>query len=632
MALRRLQKWFQLNNWTIRYKLIVHFLLISTLPALGIGLLMGWAVNGIVEKQVNEHTMQLIDNVNKSLDAYAGNIQNISYFISMNPEIQSFLKEGHSAIEGEHEQYKLAKFLQSFTALYSEVAGIMVVEANGDYFSNEMYARTDRSLTEESWYKEAVQAKGIFKMIGHPFSRNVTTHANYKDNEVVSVVRAIQDPDTQKTQGVVLIDLKLRVIAETVRDVRLGKSGYLMVINDVGESIYAPRNSKIGSMDMSLLGGNSSGMFSQKLEGRELQFIYQKSPFTNWTTVGVFDVQDSVKEIKDINLYLVVFVFVVCMLGIAASYYLSHSISRPISQLSSFMRKVEEGNMQIRIPEEREDEVGMLGRSFNKMLSQMTRLIAQVWEEQRLKREAELRSLQAHIQPHFLYNTLDTIQWLARKDGAKEATEMVEALSKLFRIGLSKGQEMIPLEDEYEHIRSYLKIQKTRYKDKLNYTIDIDESCGDVQVLKLILQPVVENSIYHGIKERRGPGIIAIRARVHAGLLEIVIRDDGVGMSEERLAELRAALEAVPAATEDREGGAKAESGGHGHATASVGAGASYGLRNVQERIRLSFGEPYGLEIESVQKQGTTVTIKHPIIRRKGWDGNGTQLEDINRG
>lgn len=618
MAFKLLQKWFQLNNWSIRYKFIFHFLLISILPALCIGLLMALTVNGVVEKQVNGNTMQLIDHVNQSLDSHAGNIQNISYFISMNSGIQSFLKEGYPAISGNDEQYELSKFLQSFTTLYSEIAGIMVVRADGDYFSNEMYAKSSRSLTEESWYAKAVEAKGIFTMIGHPYNRNVTTHANYKDSEVVSVVRAIQDPDTQRTEGVVLIDLKLRVIAETVRDVRLGKTGFLMVINDNGEMIYAPQSSRIGSIDMELLGREPSGMLTHSVNGQELQLIYQKSDFTNWTTVGVFDRRDSAQEIRDINLYLVFFVFVVCMLGIAASYYLSHSISRPILQLSSFMRKVEEGNMSIRIPEEREDEVGLLGRSFNKMLTQIARLLSQVWEEQRLKREAELRSLQAHIQPHFLYNTLDTIQWLARKDGAQEAAEVVEALSKLFRIGLSKGQEVIPLAEEFEHIRSYLKIQKTRYKEKLNYSIEVDDSCANLFVQKLILQPVVENAIYHGIKERRGPGMIAIRALVREGMLELVIEDDGVGMTEARLAALRETLEAVTAgAAEERQ---------------PKGAPASYGLRNVQERIRLSFGKPYGIEIDSKEKSGTVVKICHPVIWRKGENAHDAQMEDFNRG
>lgn len=623
MIFRTVQKWFQLNNWTIRYKLIFHFLLVSILPSLCLGLLTAWTVSGVIEKQVNEQTMQLIGNVNKSLNSYAGNIQNISYFISMNPDVQLFLEQGHEAFEETEDQYRMSRFLQGFTTLYSEIAGILVVGADGQYFSNEMYARTSRSLTEDEWYMEAVRAKGIFQIIGHPANRNVTTHTHYKESEVVSVVRAILDPDTQQAKGVVLIDLKLRAIAETVRDVRLGKTGYLMVVSEEGERIYAPRNAALFDIPASILAGPSAGTFQAEAGGTELQMIYQRSPFTNWTTIGVFDVRDSAQEIRDINLYLVVFVFVVCMLGIAASYYLSHSISRPITQLSSHMRKIEEGNMNLRIPGERQDEVGLLGRSFNAMLQQIGRLLSQVREEQRLKREAELRSLQAHIQPHFLYNTLDTIQWLARKDGAKEAAEMVEALSKLFRIGLSKGQETIPLADELEHIRSYLKIQKTRYKDKLNYEIEAGAIRGDTLVLKLILQPVVENAIYHGIKERRGPGHIAIRVSERDGVLEFTVEDDGVGMSEERLAALRGTLKSPMAS------GGEAVAGGGLPALPAATAGSSYGLRNVQERIRLTFGESYGISVESKEKQGTRVTIRHPIIDEKGLKAYGTHVESF---
>ncbi|MGN7455324.1 cache domain-containing sensor histidine kinase [Paenibacillus pasadenensis] len=610
--------WLRLNNWPIRNKLIVHFLIVSTLPALGIGILVALATNGAIERQVNSHTEQLIGNVNKSLDHYAANVQSITYFIAMNPEIQSFLEGGSAALQDEETEYRASKFLEGFTTLYSEVAGIMVVNARGEYLSNDMYARNDRLLTEEDWYRQAVESQGIFQMIGHPVNRNVITHANYKDSEIVSGVRAILQPESQQAEGVVLIDLKLRVVAETLRGVTLGKSGYLMVLDDSGDTVYAPRESVAGRLD----GGrfeSASGTFSEAIGGSRFQFIYQKSPFTGWTTVGVFPVAETLKENQELNLYLASFVFLVCLLGIAASYFLSHSISRPISQLSSFMRKVEEGNMQIRIAGARQDEVGLLGQSFNKMLVRINLLIVQVGEEQRQKREAELRSLQAHIQPHFLYNTLDTIQWLARKDGARQAAEVVESLSKLFRIGLSKGREMIPLAQELEHIRSYLNIQQTRYKEKLDYRIEVDErALGHLPVLKVFLQPIIENAIYHGIKERRGPGLIAIRAEQAGGAIRFAVEDNGAGMSEERCAELRRMLAGdMPADALRAEGRRRLEQAAGG-----------YGLRNVQERFQLSFGEGWGLSVESRPQQGTTVYILHPILplreeeRRHGLESN----------
>ncbi|XEC93056.1 sensor histidine kinase [Paenibacillus tarimensis] len=629
--------WFEMNNWPIREKLILHFLLISTLPALCLGVLIGWATNNIVEKQTNEHTSQLIGNVNKSLDFYASNIQNITYFISFNPLVKQFLAEGSAALADEQKRYEASKFLQGFTTLYPEAAGILVVNTHGEYFSNEMYARTGRSLTEEDWYQQAVEAKGIFKLIGHPSGRNVTTHANYKDYEVISVVRAILDPERQTVQGVILIDLKLRVIAETVKDVRLGKNGYLMVIDENGDAIYAPRQANPEVPVKQLLNGKGSGYFTEEADGAKMHYIYQTSSFTKWTTVGVFAARDSVMEIREINLYVILFVFVVCMLGISASYYLSHSISRPITQLTSFMRKVEEGNMHIRYTGERQDEVGLLGRSFNRMLAQISKLLVMVGEEQRSKREAELRSLQAQIKPHFLYNTLDTIQWLARKNGAGEVTEVVESLSRLFRIGLSKGNEMIGLPDELDHIRSYLIIQKTRYKDKLHYTVETDPGLNGLAVLKLILQPIVENAIYHGIKERRGPGHISVRVTEEDNALVLRIEDNGAGMTEEKLRSMRANVEnAGKRITGMRNDPGSSKNG--------------YGLANVQERIRLSFGEQYGLTIDSEWKQGTVVTIRHPVIRagteeavskdarfvrkRKGRenDGSGETMEGADRG
>src|SRR5690606_25364931 len=211
------------------------------------------------------------------------------------------------------DRYRLFRFLQGFTTLYSEIAGIMVVRADGQYVSNDMYARTDRNLTEEYWYHEAMAAQGIYKMIGHPSTRNVTTHVNYKESEIVSVVRAIQDPDTQMTKAVVLIDLKLRVIAEMLGDVKLGKNGYLIVIDDNGDLIYTPSN-KI-TLDPSLFESKleqpASGNFAMSSDGESYQILYQTSSFTNWTTLGVFPKRDTLQAIKDINLYLVLFLFVV---------------------------------------------------------------------------------------------------------------------------------------------------------------------------------------------------------------------------------------------------------------------------------------------------------------------------------
>lgn len=643
---------FSLNNLPIRYKLIVHFMLISILPSIGLGVLTNWTVNRIIERQITDNTLQLIGKVNRSLETYVENLQNITFFISFNPEVLQFLesradtdangstaasaagsgrKEGMEArpqqevqsaaytasptpttteAEAEAGHYEIRKFLQGFTTLYSEVAGILVVNSRGDYISNEMYARTDGNLTREAWYREAVRNKGIFKIIGHPQGRNVTTHVNYKDSELVSAVKAILDPDTQQVKGVVLIDLKLRVIAESAQDVRLGKTGYLTVVDGNGELIYAPPEPYIDRIPLERLGQDGSGTYAERLDGRDLQFIYRHSPFTNWTTVGVFSMVESASEMREIRFYVVSFVFVVCLLGMTASFYLAHTISRPIGQLASFMQKAQSGDLTIRHWSDRTDEIGLLGRRFNAMLQQIHRLLSLTELQERQKREAELRSLQAHIKPHFLYNTLDTIHWMARRKGAEDIAEMAESLSKLFRIGLSKGNDIIPLNDEIEHVRSYLQIQYVRYQNKLDYSLHIAPEVQGVYVLKLILQPIVENAIYHGIKERRGPGRVVIEAAEDGGSLVITIRDDGKGIPPDRLAQLQKELQAAATAA-GREQGSEPI----GFSGAGEGGGQGYGMLNVQARIALTFGARYGLTIQSEEGRGTVVTVTHPIIR-----------------
>jgi sensor histidine kinase YesM len=293
------------------------------------------------------------------------------------------------------------------------------------------------------------------------------------------------------------------------------------------------------------LGDSNSGVVSKTIGNEPVQFVYRKSDFTGWITVGVFPMQETADDISKIRFYLVCFIFFVCMVGLGLSYYLSFTITQPIWKLMALMQKVETGNLSIRYTGHHDDEVGILGRAFNVMLGRIHQLIKEVASKEQQKREAELRNLHAQIKPHFLYNTLDTIHWLAHQRGANEITEVVDSLSTLFRIGLSKGKEIIPLHQEIEHVRSYLKIQKTRYQSKLDYSIDTARETEGLYVMKLIVQPIVENALYHGIKERRGPGSIRITSEVQGGKLLLHIRDDGKGMEPSVLAELRNNLEAV---------------------------------------------------------------------------------------
>ncbi|MBP2245737.1 cache domain-containing sensor histidine kinase [Paenibacillus xylanexedens] len=599
----------------LRYQLMLLFLLFAIVPSVGLGLLVNWTVERVVERQVEGHTMQLIGKVNEALNSKMENLQNMTYLIAFDPEIDAFLNDKmplnddagiepmnmdtHAETE-RNRLYGIKQTLQGFTTLYPEIAGIVLVNGSGDYISNEMYPRTEQSLIQENWYQKASANPGIFMVLGQPKERNLTTHVRYKDDEIVSVARSITDEASGRVRGVIMIDLKLRSVSQAARNVTLGKSGYVMVTDAEGQSVYKPEHPLIEHIPTDWFPSGESGTFTADTEGGTLLFMYQLSTFTGWRTVGVFPTRDSISEVRQIQFYVVSFVFVVCLFGLSASLWFSRSIAQPIFRLMSYMRRAETGNLRPGRWSDRADEIGMLGNSYNRMLAQIRQLISLNELRERQKRDAEMRSLQEHIKPHFLYNTLDTIHWMARKEGAEDVSGMVGALSRLFRIGLSKGQDYIPLHSEIEHMTSYLQIQQTRYRDRLQYTLNIPEEMRDLFVLKLLLQPLIENAIYHGIKGRRGPGHIRVEARLEHNRLLLTVQDNGAGMSNERLAEMQHLLEAPLASLEASSPGIT---------------GKSYGMLNVQARLRLSFGDEYGIELDSQEGEGTSVTIIHPLMR-----------------
>lgn len=625
--LRELMTHMQLRNMPLRYQLILLFLLFAIVPSVGLGALVNWTVERIVERQVESHTLQLIGKVNEALDSQMENLQNMTYLIGFQPEVMAFMS-GQTAADGytgqstpnlpqaplsatgaslapsQDQLYSMKQYLQGFTTLYPEIAGILLVNQQGDYISNDMYPRHDRSLLLEDWYVKAKQNPGIFTVLGQPDQRNLTSHARYQNNELVSIVRSVTDPASGQVLGVILIDLKQRSISQAARNITLGKSGYVMVTDAEGRSIYMPELSPIKHIPSEWFdNGEEGGIFTRQTAGREMLFMYQASSFTGWRTVGVFPADESVQEVRQIQFYIVSFVFIVCLFGLTASLWLSRSIAQPILQLMSYMRRAEKGDLSKGEWTERTDEVGMLGRSYNRMVEQLQQLMQLNKVRERQKREAELRSLQEHIKPHFLYNTLDTIHWMARKQGAADVSVMVGALSRLFRIGLSKGDDYIPLQAETEHISSYLHIQQMRYRDRLRYELVVPPELERLYLLKLLLQPIVENAIYHGIKARRGPGLIRIEASADADCLRLTVSDNGAGMSVQRLQEIRELL-ASPAEKLDT----------HERGQGPTWAARSYGMLNVQARLRLSFGDAYGIIVDSVEGEGTCVTIIHPLL------------------
>jgi len=307
------------------------------------------------------------------------------------------------------------------------------------------------------------------------------------------------------------------------------------------------------------------------------------------------EMQQSYREYQQVFkslIYISLIAFMVVLgLTIFLSYQIPRSITRPLQKLTGVTQQVAEGNLAVRSDVQTGDEVGVLSDSLNTMIDKINELLEQVTTEQIRLRKAEFELLQSQINPHFLYNTLDAIIWLAEAGEQKKVVSMVRSLSEFFRTSLNRGKDIISVKEELQHVRSYLEIQQVRYQDILNFEINVPEELECYTIPKITIQPLVENALYHGIKNKRGSGSIQIRGRKQEEYLVIEIEDDGIGISKERLWQVKDGIQRKVLTGKD-----------------------IYGLYNVNERIRLNFGEAYGIDIHSTYGEGTVVRVLLPCI------------------
>jgi two-component system, sensor histidine kinase YesM len=582
-----------LSGKGLRSKLLLYFITIILMPFSTLGVFGYWVSSNTIEKEATAHTAQMIDQVQNNTESYIKDMENIINLLVNEPEVGEFLKSNQpltSSFQSPRET-EIRRFMTNIQGNHPEIAGILLVNNQDIDLSNEMFRSSKDALIDESWYIEAIRTPSVFHLISNPIGRNIKNRVNYSADEVVSIVKAIEDPVTKIPMGVVLIDLKLDVLEEVISGVTLGKSGFLYIVDSNGDVVYAPVNPIVHRVNSRWLDADNENLV-KNIRDQRFQILVSASNYTGWKTVGVFSLNDTLKEVTQVRNFSVGISIITLLLGIGAAFLFTNSIVKPVGELRLLMKQAEEGDLNVHFESRSQDEIAHLGSSFNTMIGEIRKLVDLVYKEQKSKREAELRVLQEQIKPHFLYNTLDTIQWMAQEDKNDEIVKMITALTNLFRIGLNKGKEMVRVKEEIEHIRSYLFIQKARYEEKLEYELKIDPDIEEFLVLKLILQPLVENAIYHGIKARRGVGKITIAAKRDGNIIIFSVTDNGVGISPERLDQLRDLfMDGIP--MKDKSG---------------------YGSFNINERIKLTFGQDFGLHINSILGEGTTVEIWHPII------------------
>jgi two-component system sensor histidine kinase YesM len=534
-----------------------------------------------MERNAAISTQQIISQVGLNLESYIGNMVRVAGTLNNNINSNPSLPNDN-----------LQNLMNITLSSREDIVSIAVFTTEGELIIGEPQTafKNDINVTEQQWFYKAVN----YPYINHFSTPHVQNLFEGRHNWVVSLSRGITfELEGKKVLGVLLVDMNFRSIDAVCNTASLGKRGYVYILDDTGNYIYHPQqhliNAGLKTENNEDVLMYSSGNFIYNFGDDPKNVTVNTAYYTHWKLVGVSYMDEISTARRNIVDYIKWSIFFGIIFFLIISTFVSAKISKPIRKLEKSMRLVEKGNFDININVKGEAEVVRLSNTFNIMVARIRNLMDQIVVEQEAKRKSEFEALQSQINPHFLYNTLDSIVWMAENEKQEDVVTMVTALAKLFRISISKGKNIITVEQEIEHARNYLIIQKIRYKNKFEYEFIVQGDALRYKSLKLILQPVIENAIYHGIEYMVDEGLIKISAEIFDNKLLFTVSDNGLGMSPEIAESL---LSKEPKSNK----------------------GSGVGVKNVHERIQLSFGKEYGLQIESEQEVGTTVKLWLPLV------------------
>ncbi|MDO5350527.1 MAG: sensor histidine kinase [Lachnospiraceae bacterium] len=572
---------------SIRYSIFTYFTVTALVAIVLIGLSLYERFSSQLTEAIQKENQILMTQVNRSVDSYLRNIMKLSdalyYGVVKNTDISNDL------------------IFDKMKLLYDNnddsVENIALFSRDGELLKAVPAARlkSNVEVKEEGWFQETLE-KTENLHFSTPHVQYIFDNMENQYRWVISVSRGVEVTEgASVSQGVLLIDIRYSSLEQLLNSVTLGDSGYVYLISNDGQIIYHPKAQLIDSGRVQEnhreAAAYRDGSYEERFQG-ELRYVTVKSVgYTGWKLIGVTPVQGmSFSGIKT-RLFIIFVVVLILFIMAAINYYISSKITNPIHQLEESVRELEEGKLDAEVAIGGSYEIQHLGRSITNMARQIQVLMQDIVTEHESKRKSEFDTLQSQINPHFLYNTLDIIVWMIENEKKSEAVKVVTALARFFRISLSKGKSIITVRDELEHVRNYLMIQHMRFKNKFSYTIESEDDVMEMASLKLMLQPLVENAIYHGMEFMDGDGEILIRVALEAGELCFLIQDNGLGMRPEQVEALFTDTSHVPS-----------------------GRGSGIGVRNVNERIKLYFGEAYGLRITSEPDEGTKIQIRLPAV------------------
>lgn len=561
---------------------------ISLVTMLLMGIIMYMRFSTLSRQETIENSRKLMEQTGETMEDYLVNMRQISDAVYYNVVKENDFHDAREEIQkGMNLLYEANRDKLRTIAIYNSDGSLMAAEPVATQ-------KEDPDVTRQEWYQSAMEEMENIHF-STPHIQNLFEDSTFRYYWVISSSRVVELTENRDSQmGVLLVDMDFSSISRMMNQINeVGNGQYYYLCNSDGDIIYHPRQIQISdgiSRENSIKAASyKDGVYDETFEGTQRKVIVNTISYTGWKLVGVIPYSIFTHEMLNIRYFIAMVTLLMAVMLTIINRVVAERISRPIRKLNHSVMEYEAGKKpEIYIGGSW--EIRHLGYSIQSSYEKSEKLMQEIVWEQNERRKSELDALQSQINPHFLYNALDSITWMIEGERNDEAAFMISQLAKLFRISLSKGHTIISVKDELQHAQSYMNIQRVRYKDAFSVTFDVEPELEKYCAVKLTLQPILENAINYGVDPMDDCGEIRVCVRKEGELLVLSAEDNGIGMSEEEVELLLTDNNRVPK---------------HG---------SGVGLINIHNRLQILFGKEYGLVIESEPDEGTKVSIQIPAI------------------
>ncbi|WP_313893555.1 sensor histidine kinase [Psychrobacillus sp.] len=588
----------KLMSLKLQTKLMLFFSAITLIPLLLLGIFTYQVSSKMVKEQASTGIMENLTQINKNLAFFSRDIEQLSNYIYRSDLVQEKLQkdEARTNLEKYQDFEQVNALFDSFLGTKNWTINLYIIGFNGDRYFTGDYLPPQYNQISENWgvFRKAKKANGAAVWDTHYTIRHTESQ-----EVVLRVGRLLKNEDSEPI-GYLIIDILEPSIAELYQSNYQNSKNQIYLIDSEGYVISGyPSKTTIGTKmtheSINSILQSQRGFFDTTLNNQKYITIFDTNEETHYKIVNYLPEDEVTKNSQPIKYLTLLLIVMASIITIWFTYLFAISITSPINKLKRVMKKVEKGNLDVQFQATYQDEVSELGTNFNSMITKLNTSMKESLEKKSRLQDAEINALRAQINPHFLYNTLETMSAIAKIKGVKMISELAIALAEMMRYSIKKDSEYVLLEEDLLLLERYLFIQEVRFQKKIEIIISVEESAKGLLIPPLLIQPIVENAIIHGLETKVGQGVLFIQIYNDDSVLSIQVKDDGKGMNPVKLAEVTNLFESKVSSSK-----------------------LGIGLENVVRRVSLYYGESYGLKIDSEENVGTTVIMKLPVIRKNG--------------